>query len=153
MKRNSDELLTFILDSITKIASLHNQDKLLPELSKMCRDIVFADRCSIWILDKRTKKLWTKVADGVKNIEMDADVGIVGNAIQNNQSLIINNVQDEPRFNSAIDKKTGYITKTMMVIPMENKNDDVIGAIQVINKKDNDVFTESDLKYLTLAAS
>jgi len=153
LKRNSDELLTFILDSIAKIASLHHQEKLLPELSKMCRDIVFAERCSIWILDKKRKKIWTKVADGVKPIEMNTNVGIVGNAIENNQSLIINDVQNDMRFNSNIDKKTGYLTKTMMVIPMENKSDEVIGAIQVINKQEGDIFSELDLKYLTLAAS
>ena len=153
MKRNSDELLTFILNSIAKIASLHNQDKVLDELSNMCRDIVFAERCSIWILDKRIKKLWTKVADGMKPIEMDADKGIVGNAIGNNKPLLINDVQNDECFNNSIDKKTGYVTKTMMVIPMENKKNEVIGAIQVINKKEDDSFSELDLRYLTLAAS
>ena len=47
MRQTSDELLTFIFDSINKIASLHHHDKLLPELAKMGRDIVFAERCSI----------------------------------------------------------------------------------------------------------
>jgi len=152
MKRNTEELLTFILDTISHIASVHQQEKLLAELSKMCRDIVFADRCSIWILDKRHHMLWTKVADGVAPIEMDATQGLVGDAIANNTPLIINDVQNDSRFNNAIDKKTGYLTQTMMVIPMENKSDEVIGAIQVINKKE-DIFSESDLKYLTLAAS
>lgn len=153
MKRKPEEILTFILDSISKIASLHQQEKLLPALAEMCRDIVFADRCSIWVLDKKNHKLWTKVADGVPSIEMDASVGIVGNAVKENSTLIINDVQNDARFNDSIDKKTGYVTKTMMVIPMENKRDEVIGAIQVINKKEDDIFEEQDLKYLTLAAS
>jgi len=153
MKRNTDELLTFILDSISKIASLHNPDKLLMALSEMSRDIVFADRCSIWILDKRKKKLWTRVADGVKPIEMDEKVGLVGHAVEENKSLVINDVQGDKHFNSEIDKKTGYETKTMMVIPMENNHGEVMGAIQVINKKENETFDEQDLKYLTLAAS
>jgi len=153
LKRNSDELLTFILDSIAKIASLHEQERLLPELSHMCRDIVFAERCSIWIVNEKTNTLWTKVADGVKPIEMKANKGIVGSAISDNQSLIINDVQNDKRFNDNIDKKTGYLTKTMMVIPMKNKKNEVIGAIQVINKKEEALFTQSDLRYLTLAAS
>lgn len=153
MKRNSDELLTFIFDSISEIASEHHPEKLLLALSEMCRDIVFADRCSIWILDKKKNKLWTKVADGVHPIEMDDNVGIVGCAVSENQSLKINDVQNDPYFNKDIDKKTGYETQTMMVIPMENKNDEVIGAIQVINKKEDEIFDEKDLKYLTLAAT
>lgn len=153
MKRNAEELLTFILDTISNIASVHQQEKLLHELSKMCRDIVFADRCSIWILDKRHHTLWTKVADGVDPISMDASKGLVGNAVNHNKALIINDVQNDVRFNNAIDKKTGYLTQTMMVIPMENKNGEVIGAIQVINKKEDETFSDLDLKYLTLAAS
>ena len=153
MNRTAEELLTFIFDSIGEIASTHNQNKLLPALSKMCRDIVYAERCSIWVLDKRFKKLWTKVSDGVQYIEIDENVGIVGSAVQDNESLIINNVQNDQRFNSDIDKKTGYVTKTMMVIPMKNKNDEVMGAIQVINKKEDEKFSNNDLKYLTLAAS
>ncbi len=153
MKRNADELLTFILDSISKIASLHHQEKLLVALSEMSRDIVFADRCSIWILDKRKKKLWTRVSDGVKPIEMHEKTGIVGYAVTENRSLVINDVQHDERFNDAIDKKTGYKTKTMMVIPMVNNDNQVIGAIQVINKKENEIFDAQDLKYLTLVAS
>jgi len=153
MKRNADELLTFILDSISKIASLHNQEKLLVALSEMSRNIVFADRCSIWILDKKRKKLWTRVSDGVEPIEMNEKVGIVGYAIEKNKALVINDVQHNEYFNSEIDKKTGYETKTMMVIPMENNRGEVMGAIQVINKKEDEIFDKQDLKYLTLAAS
>lgn len=153
MKRNTEELLTFILNAISKIASVHQHDKLLEALSTMCRDIVFAERCSIWIVDKRTKKLWTKVADGIDAIEIDFKTGIVGNAIAQNKSLIINDVQKDIRFHSQIDHDTGYVTKTMMVIPMENQHNEVMGAIQVINKKVEDYFSEQDLKYLTLAAS
>ena len=152
-KRSIEELLTFILDSIRKIASIHDTEKLLYALSDMSRDIVFADRCSIWVLDTRTNKLWTRVADGVEPIEMDADVGLVGSAIANREALIINNVQDDKRFNKEIDKQTGYVTKTMMVIPMENNSSEIIGAIQVINKKDEGIFSSNDLQYLTLVTS
>ncbi len=152
MKRSSDELLTFIFDHISKIASIHNHDLLLIELSKLGRDIVFAERCSIWILDYRLKKLWTKVAQGVAPIELEMHTGLVGSAVTENKSLIINDVQNDIRFNSHVDKKTGYITKTMIVLPMLNQKNRVIGAIQVINKKENEFFTEEDLKHLKLAS-
>ena len=119
----------------------------------MCRDIVFAERCSIWIWDTHTNTLWTKIADGVDFIETEVEQGIVGSAIRDNKSLIVNDVQGDKCFNNNIDKKTGYTTKTMIVIPMENKNHEVIGAIQVINKKENELFTETDLRYLTLSTA
>ena len=153
MKRTSDELLTFIFDSISKIASLHHHDKLLPELAKMGRDIVFAERCSIWVWDRVSKKIWTKIAHGIQSIEMEENLGIIGYAIKENKTLIINDVQSHKHFNKTIDKKTGYLTKTMMVIPMVNQKDEVVGAIQVINKKNDELFTKTDLKYLQLAST
>lgn len=151
-KKSSDELLTFIFDSISKIASIHSPDKLLIELAKLGRDIVYANRCSIWIYNKKSKKLWTKVAQDIDPIEMNDDVGIVGYAIKEDKSLIINDVQNNPYFNSEIDKKTGFVTKTMIVLPMKNKIGEVIGAIQVINKQDDELFDDEDLKYLKLAS-
>jgi len=43
MQRNTDELLTFIFDSIGEIAKLNDNKKLLQALAKMGRDIIFAD--------------------------------------------------------------------------------------------------------------
>lgn len=153
MKKDPEELLTFIFDYVKKIASIHDPDKLLEALSKMGRDIVDADRCSIWMLDQKTETIWTKVAHGVAPIKIQTGTGLVGYAVEKNESLIINNVQSDIRFNAEIDKKTGYVTKTMIIIPMENEKNEVIGAIQVINKNDDALFDESDLNHLKLASS
>jgi response regulator RpfG family c-di-GMP phosphodiesterase len=153
MNRTSDELLTFIFDSIGKIAMLNDNEKLLIELAKMARDIAYADRCTIWMFDIKEKKLWTKVAQGVETISIASDSGIVGACIQSGESIVVNDVYADKRFSAEIDKATGYQTKTMMVIPMKNRNDDVVGAIQVINKKNDEVFSKLDLSHLKLTAT
>ncbi len=153
MKRSADELLEVIFSYITKVASIHDHARLLPELASMGRDIVSADRCTIWILDKEKSYLWTKVAHGVDYIKIPAGSGVVGNAIAQKSSVIINDVYADPHFNSSVDKETGYKTETMMVIPMYNSKDEVIGAMQVINKKDAEGFSEEDLRHLNLASS
>ncbi len=111
MKRNPTELLKFIFDSITTIAKIRNHEALLISLAQLGRDIVDADRCSIWIWDKVQNKLWTKVAQGVKTIELEAQSGIVGTAVNENKEFIINDVQNDPRFHAEIDKKTGMQQK------------------------------------------
>lgn len=153
MKRNSDELLTFIFERIGAIARIDDNDSTLEALADMGRDIVFADRCTIWILDKKEDILWTKVADGIGYTAMDAHSGIVGSALHSGEAIVLNDVYADERFNSSIDEKTGYKTHTMMVIPMRNEDHEVIGAIQVINKKENATFTDVDLKHLMLAAT
>ena len=153
MRRSADELLELIFSYITKMASIHDHARLLPELAEMGRDIVLADRCSVWVLDREKEHLWTKVAHGVDYIKIPAESGIVGNAIAEKRSVIINDVYADPHFNSSVDRETGYKTENMMVIPMHNSKDEVIGAMQVINKKDAEGFTEEDLRHLNLASS
>ena len=153
MKHNTDELLTFIFDSIGEIAKLNDNKQLLQALAKMGRDIVFADRCTIWILDKEKKTLWTEVAHGVEKLSIEPFSGIVGSAVQSGDSLVINNVYADERFNSKIDEETGYKTETMMVIPMKNRLGETTGAIQVMNKQGHETFTEEDLNHLRLAST
>jgi len=153
MKRNTDELLTFIFDSVGEIAKLNDNKEALQALARMGRDIVFADRCTIWILDKEKKTLWTEVAHGVEKITIEPFTGIVGDAVKSGESLIINDVYADERFNSSVDEETGYKTETMMVIPMKNRSGLTTGAIQVMNKKDSTGFSEEDLKHLRLAST
>lgn len=153
MQRTSDELLTFIFERIGKIATITDNETLLAELAKMARDIAYADRCTIWVLNAKENTLWTKVAQGVDTISIDADSGIVGAVVQAGEPVVINDVYADKRFNVDIDNETGYKTNTMMVIPMKNRNDEVVGAIQVINKKSNALFSKLDLTHLKLAAT
>ncbi len=153
MERDAGELLELIFGYITKIAAIHDHTRLLPELAQMGRDLVSADRCSVWVLDKEKKHLWTKVAQGVDYINIPIGSGIVGNAISQKRAMIINDVYGDPHFNSSVDRETGYKTETMMVIPMHNSNDEVIGAMQVINKKGAEGFSDEDLRHLTLAST
>ncbi len=153
MQRNSDELLAFIFERIGKIAMLNDNEKLLLELAKMGRDIVFADRCTIWILDKEKKQLWSKVSHGMKPVFIPSESGIVGASLKEGKPIILNDVYSDERFNHDIDEASGYKTNMMMVIPMHNRENKVVGAIQVINKKDNGVFTQKDLDHLMLAST
>lgn len=151
--KDSSQLLKFIFDSITQIAKIRNHDILLIELAKFGRDIVDADRCSIWLWDKPNKRLWTKVAHGVESITIDADSGLVGAAVNEDKELIINDVQKDKRFDISIDIQNQYTTKSMIVIPMHNQNSEVVGAIQVINKKSGQQFNDQDLGYLKLVST
>ena len=153
MTRTSDELLTFIFDRIGKIATINNNETLLIELAKMARDIVYADRCTIWILDEKKSLLWTKVAQGIETITIPSTSGIVGDVVQSGQSEVINDVYFDVRFNPRIDEKTGYKTNNMMVIPMKDMGKKVVGVIQVINKQDNSIFSSTDLSHLKLAST
>ena len=113
-----------------------------------------ADRCTVWVISEDKSKLLTKVAHGVEYIEVDIDSGIVGASIKNHERIIINDVTQDDRFNSYVDIETGYSTKSVMVIPMFDNNEEIIGALQVINKKGiSGAFNNEDMERLTLAST
>jgi len=152
MHDNAEQIVETIFEYITKIQPLREYEEILMELAHMGRNLAHADRCTVWVVDHKKKELWTKVAHGIETIHIPLHSGIVGQAIDNKKQMIINDVQTHDHFNGEVDKQTGYETKNMMVIPMFNRHNSIIGAFQVINKKVGG-FDDTDMRYLMLAAS
>ncbi|BAU28012.1 GAF domain-containing protein [Aneurinibacillus soli] len=149
-----EQLLHTIFGYAARIANEKSLHRLLTLMADMGKDMIIADRCTIWLFDQEKQELWTTVAHGVRDIRMPARSGLVGHAIQKGKPLIIDDAYDSPHFNPKVDQQTGYRTKAMLVIPIKNSEDVVIGAYQAINKLNGKaVFTATDLAYLTLAAS
>ena len=152
MHNNAEKIVETIFEYITKIQPLREYDEILMQLAHMGRKLANADRCTVWVVDDKNQELWTKVAHGIETIRIALSSGIVGQAIDDKEPMIINDVQRNEHFNKQVDKQTGYETKTMMVIPMFNRHNTIIGAFQVVNKIEGD-FSDTDMNYLMLAAS
>lgn len=151
---SSTEILELIFVYLTEVSSTRDYDDIIDILANMGRALTSADRCSVWIVNEDRTKIWTKVAHGIEAIEIDIDSGIVGASITSGEKFIIDDVYKDKRFNKEIDQRTGYITKSMMVIPMFDNDDVIIGAFQVINHLgEKDVFDENDMQRLMLAST
>ncbi len=125
--------------------------KLLTELGKT---LVNSDRASFWKWDKRAHELWTTAAVGTGRIKIPEGTGLVGKALKERHTIITNDPYNDPDFNSSVDKSTGYVTKSILVMPISNCKGEFIGAYQAINKIGNDekFDLEEDVKRLSLAA-
>ena len=122
-------------------------------LTDLGKTIVDADRASFWKWDKRKGELWTMSATGVDKIVIPDTSGLVGKALRNKSIVITNDPYSDPDFNKEIDMKTGYRTKSVLVLPVADINGDFIGALQLINKSGEAGFDiEVDPKKLSLAA-
>jgi HD-GYP domain-containing protein (c-di-GMP phosphodiesterase class II)/ribonuclease BN (tRNA processing enzyme) len=150
----ANEILELVFVYLAEISSLRNYDDIIKTLADMAKALTCADRCTVWIVDEEKQKIWTKFAHGIDLIELPIDSGIVGASILSGKREIIDDVYLDKRFNPEVDKKSGYITKSMMVIPMYDNDENVIGAFQVVNHKgQRDIFDNDDMEYLTLAST
>ena len=158
MKHNNslhaNEILELVFKYLNKISYLRQYDDIIKVLADMGRDLTCSDRCTVWVVNDDKTKLWTKVAHGVEYIEIPFNSGIVGSSIIQKENIIIEDVYQDNRFNAAVDKNTGYKTKSMIVIPMFNQDDEPIGAFQAINStNENGIYDTRDIERLTLASS
>ncbi|HSQ41483.1 MAG TPA: GAF domain-containing protein, partial [Fibrobacteraceae bacterium] len=129
----SQEVAELLFSYTPKIAGEKDLDHLLILMANLGRKLVVADRCSLWLLDETKEELWTRVAHGVPEIRMPASKGFAGDAVRTGEVILINDAYNDPRHNAEIDRKTGYRTKAMIVIPIRTANGKTFGAFQAIN--------------------
>lgn len=103
--------------------------------------------------DKRKHILWTNRAGDNQKIYIPENKGIVGKALAEKKMIIENDPYNSPFFDPEADKRTGVVTKSVLVMPVSDINAEFIGAYQAINKLEGDGrFTEEDSRRLSLAA-
>ena len=130
--------LEAILDVAKAMATEHDLTILLEHIVEHARKVVEADRGTIFLLDKEKNELWSKVAQGSKEIRFPADKGIAGHVAQTKTPLNIPDAYADRRFNPAVDKASGYRTHNMLTVPMLSTKEEVVGVLQVLNKDPGD---------------
>ncbi|MEN4053641.1 MULTISPECIES: GAF domain-containing protein [Sulfurimonas] len=135
-----------------KLMAMDDIQKVLELIADEAKSLVDADRCSIFIVDNEDKILWTKLSDGIGRIVIGLDSGIVGVTYKTKEPQIVNNPYEDERFLPNIDKKSGYTTKNMITVPIFDSKRNVMGVMQLLNKKRFD-FERADLELLTFFAN
>ena len=137
------------------VAAEKNIDVLIRTIAEETKTALNADRCTVFLYDKELNELYSKVATGlddVKELRIPADKGLAGHVVQTGETINIKDAYKDKRFNKAVDKKTGYKTKTILCMPIKNFNQEIIGVFQVLNKFD-ETFTIDDEDLLVAIAS
>ncbi len=153
--------------SIETIQSFHNRLNTLVDITKHFRETLYldvllenivksamqlnsAETASLLLYDEE-KKLRFKVLVGemgqkIKDMAVKSGEGISGWVADNGRSVIVNDVTKDERFNPDFDRASGFKTKSIMSAPLIYNNE-VIGVIEVLNKK-NGFFNVEDEKLL-----
>ena len=133
--------------------SYSDKNALLIYILESAMRLVKCESSSLLLVNKADNSLHFEVALGPKGPEAKSipvsKGSIAGWVFEHKQSLIINDVPNDPRFYSGVQEKTGYVTKNMIAVPMQVKND-CIGVIELLNKADCLDFTEEDLDIIKI---
>ena len=130
---------------------------LLDQILKSATEILNCDAGSLFMIDESSGELVFEVtagpvADNLVGMRLPPGTGIVGRSVDNAQPIIANDVQHFENWSDSTDKQTGFVTRDLLVVPMQVK-DKIIGVIEIINKKDGSPFTSDDQELLATFAS
>ncbi len=148
---DSQHLSQVIFEYAGQIGREQDRDALIGIIANMGRDLVAADRCTIWLIDGARQQLVARFAHGSHVIPIGVDQGFVGRCIATGEVVLSNAVGEDPRFASIVDEQTGYRTTSVLTVPMRTVDGRIMGAFQAINKPGG--FAESDAELLALAAA
>lgn len=110
---------------------------------------------SILLLDEENKELVFEAAvgphaDKLKGLRLPLNQGIAGWVVQTGQRLLAPKVKDDPRFYPGVDETIGFVTKSLLAIPLKVRGE-VIGVIEAVNKTEGD-FSQADVRSLSSMA-
>lgn len=121
---------------------------LLEFYVKIMPKVLNAERCSIFIHDPTTREIWLKAGTGLAEKEIrvgESDDSVVGEVVETGEHRIISGLEERNGIHKEIDKKTGFVTRDILAIPIKSLDgNEVMGAVQVLNKRDGSSFTEDD---------
>ena len=103
---------------------------------------------AIWLLDPKTDRLSPLFHIGpadVSNISVENGLGIEGLVTKTGQSVMVTDAASDPRFDGTVFDDNGLVTKTMICVPLNNLHD-VIGCVQIVNKKDGSPYDAEELQ-------
>lgn len=150
------EALETLLDRQGKVLrasqALHSSldlDELLGLILKVAREGVGAERGTVFLLAEDGGELWSRVLSGDEALEIRLPLGqgIAGTVARTGETVSIDDAYADPRFDRSWDEKSGFRTRRILCAPIRNRDREVVGVFQLLNKADGS-FTAEDEEFL-----
>lgn len=137
-----------LLEVAKALSSELNTEALIEVIMIRARELVDAERCTLFLRDERTGELWSKVAEGTGEIRVPVTKGLAGHVATTGEVVNIRDAYADARFNPEVDRLTGFRTRSILAMPLRNTEGRVVGVTQMINKRGDAAFTAEDEQLL-----
>jgi len=136
---------TAFLELVSEISAEVDLSSILVKVVRETTRMLNAERATIFLYDLATGTLFSRVSSGseISEIRFPSHLGIAGAVFTSGKSMNIPYAYADLRFNPAVDKQTGFFTRSILCVPIVNKDNKVIGVSQLLNKRGG-VFTDED---------
>ena len=146
-----------LLEVARKVADSQTLDEQLETLVALVTEATGADRGTLFVNDPVTRELYSRVTVGglKREIRILNTTGIAGKVFQKGKGVVVPDAYEDASFNKTVDEQTGYRTRSIACAPIRTVRGEVIGVVEVLNRKGGKEahFTPKDLKLLEAMAT
>jgi PAS domain S-box-containing protein len=144
--------LAFLNEASRTMTSSLDLEHVLTTIIQEATDVLKAEAASVLLLDDEGRELVLETVVGplsekMKGLRLPLGQGIAGWVAREGQPLLVPDVREDPRFYSGIDQASGFVTKSVLAVPLKVKGK-VIGVIEVVNKTEG-AFGQTDVEFLS----
>jgi sigma-B regulation protein RsbU (phosphoserine phosphatase) len=138
------------------MASTSDLDNLLWHIVNQLVETIDAESGTLYLCDKAQEELVSRVlmADlsDLHEVRIKIGEGIAGTVADTGRVLNIQNAHEDPRFQQEYEHLTRLKPQTVLAAPMHNAQKEIMGVVELINKKDG-AFTRRDERLLNAMAA
>jgi len=120
-------------------------------------ELLDAERASLFLVDRDRQQLVLRVAQDMPDgdyVRIPLASGIAGAAAVSGEIVRVDDAYADSRFNQAVDAETGFRTRSMLCLPLQDRSGQVFAVTQLLNRRDGQPFDDHDTRrYQEFAAS
>lgn len=148
-KRRAVEELSGIVEATKRLNSTLDLGELINIILQLASRHTDADRGTVFLVDKERDEIWSLVGLGLyqQEIRIPTGRGIAGWVARNGETVNLKDAYTDDRFERDVDRRLNYRTQTVLCLPIRNKDAEIIGVLQLLNKRDG-AFTSADESFL-----
>jgi adenylate cyclase len=141
--------LELLLKVARDVAAHDTLEDMLRNIVEVSAEQTGADRGTLFLNDERSNELYSRFAQGttMREIRILNTTGVAGHVFTTGVGAIVHDPYNDPYFNQKVDQETGYHTKSILCAPVRTVKGEIIGVLQMLNKKDGQ-FEEEHLRLL-----
>jgi signal transduction histidine kinase len=151
----SPQNLQRLLQISIRLSSTLHLKELLSLVMEVATELTDTETASILLVDRKTGQLHF-VASTRGTVPTDTvvplDNSIAGWVVRHGRSLVLSDVQTDNRFYANVDKDLEFVTRSMLAVPLVT-NQGTIGALEVLNKRNNAAYSGQDVTMMEALAS
>ncbi|MBI3484063.1 MAG: SpoIIE family protein phosphatase [Acidobacteria bacterium] len=135
-RRRTIETLSSIVEATKQLNSTLDLGELINIVLQLATRQTGADRGTVFLVDKEHQEIWSLVGLGLaqQEIRIPMTAGIAGHVARTGETVNLLDAYEDPRFEPDVDRRLGYRTRTLLCLPILNKDNDVVGVLQLLNK-------------------